>query len=158
MNAKKLHDIHTMIQQDLATSRQLLALLEQEKGSTQARDYASMSQLLKEKAPLLEQLKLNAQQRSTWLSELECTPNEDNWNKLLQSLNNNDLEKQWKDVKNTIQHCQDINNVNGKLISRGAQSHERLLHLMRGNTQQTDIYNASGGKCSTGFSGTVTQA
>jgi len=158
MNAKKLRDIHAMIQQDLATSRQLLALLEQENSSTQERDYVNMSQLLKEKAPLLEQLKVNAQQRSDWLLSLDCTPNEDNWKKLLQSLNNSEIQQQWQDIKNTIEHCQKINNVNGKLISRGALSHERLLHLMRGNTHQADIYDARGSKHSTGLSGTVTQA
>lgn len=158
MNANKLHEIHAMIQQDLATSRQLLALLEKESDSTQARDYALMSQLLKEKTPLLEQLKINAQQRSNWLSSLNCTPDENNWNKLLQSLNNTDIEKQWKNVKDTIEHCQKINNVNGKLISRGNQSHERLLQIMRGKTQQADIYDARGSKHSTSFSGTVTQA
>lgn len=158
MNEKKLNEIHAMIQQDLATSRQLLALLEQEKDSTQSRNYASMSQLLKEKAPLLERLKLNAQQRSAWLASLECTPDEQNWKKLLQSLGNPSLQEQWQDVKNTIERCQEINNVNGKLISRGAQTHERLLHLMRGNSQQADIYDARGSKHSTGFSGTLTQA
>jgi flagellar biosynthesis/type III secretory pathway chaperone len=100
MNANELSEIHNMMQQDLATSRQLLALLEKESDSTQARDYASMSQLLKDKKPLLEQLKINAQQRSSWLSSLNCTPNEKNWNKLLQSLNSEDIQKQWNSVRN----------------------------------------------------------
>lgn len=158
MNAKELHEIHNMIQQDLATSRQLLALLEKESDSTQSRDYLSMSQLLKEKTPLLEQLKLNAQQRSSWLSSLQCTPNEENWNKLLHSLKQPEIQQQWQEVKNTIEHCQEINNVNGKLISRGVKSHEHLLQLMRGNTQQADTYDARGSKHATSFSGTFTQA
>jgi len=158
MNTNELNDIHSMIQQDLATSRQLLAILEKENNSTQARDYVNMSQLLKEKTPLLEQLRINAQQRSNWLSSLNCTPNENNWNKLLQSLNSEDIQKQWDSVKDTIEHCQKINNVNGKLISRGAKSHERLLQLMCGKTQQADIYDARGSKHSTSFSGTLTQA
>ncbi len=155
---EKFQDIHNMIEQDLATSRQLLALLKQESESTQARDYVSMSRLLKEKTPLLEQLKLNAQQRSNWLTSLNCTPNESNWTKLLQSLNNMDIQKQWQDVKNTIEHCQNINNVNGKLISRGVKSHERLLQVMCGKTQQADIYDAKGSKHSTTYSGTVAKA
>lgn len=158
INPEKFRDIHAMIEQDLATSRQLLALLKKESESTQARDYNSMSQILKEKTPLLESLKNNAQRRSDWLTSLNCTPDESNWLKLLQSLNNLEIQHQWKDIKNTIEHCQQINNVNGKLISRGVKSHERLLQVMCGKTGQADVYDAKGSKHTTTYSGTVAKA
>lgn len=153
-----LNEIHELIQHDLATSRQLLALLQKENELTTKRDFGLMAQLLKEKQPLIEELKLNAQQRSAWLVSLNYQPIEKNWGELLESLNQLDLKKQWDDVKETIEYCQNINDLNGKLINRGLSSHERLLQLMRGNTQQADTYNAYGTKHTTSFSGTVTQA
>ena len=147
-----------MIEQDLATSRQLLALLERETDSTQARDYQAMSELLKEKTPLLDGLKKNAQMRSKLLLSSNQAANEKNWSLLLDSFNNDSVKQTWQEVKTTIEHCKSINNVNGKLINRGIQSHNKLLQLMRGNTLQADIYDAKGTKRSNNYSGMLTQA
>ncbi len=158
MNSKYLTTVHAMIEQDLATSRQLLALLERETDSTQARDYKAMSELLKEKTPLLDGLKKNAQMRSQLLLSSNQAANEKNWSILLDSFNDDSVKQTWQEVKTTIEHCKSINNVNGKLINRGIQSHNKLLHLMRGNTQQADIYDAKGTKRSNNYSGMLTQA
>jgi flagella synthesis protein FlgN len=158
MNSKYLTTVHAMIEQDLATSRQLLALLERETDSTQARDYKAMSELLKEKTPLLDGLKKNAQMRSKLLLSSNQAANEKNWSLLLDSFNNDSVKQTWQEVKTTIEHCKSINNVNGKLINRGIQSHNKLLHLMRGNTLQADIYDAKGTKRSNNYSGMLTQA
>jgi flagella synthesis protein FlgN len=158
MNSKYLPTVHAMIEQDLATSRQLLALLERETDSTEARDYKAMSELLKEKTPLLDGLKKNAQMRSKLLLSSNQAANEKNWSLLLDSFNNDSVKQTWQEVKTTIEHCKSINNVNGKLINRGIQSHNKLLHLMRGNTLQADIYDAKGTKRSNNYSGMLTQA
>lgn len=158
MNSKYLTTVHAMIEQDLATSRQLLALLERETDSTQARDYKAMSELLKEKTPLLDGLKKNAQMRSKLLLSSNQAANEKNWSLLLDSFNNDSVKQTWQEVKTTIEHCKSINNVNGKLINRGIQSHNKLLQLMRGNTLQADIYDAKGTKRSNNYSGMLTQA
>ena len=158
MNSKYLTTVHAMIEQDLATSRQLLALLERETDSTQARDYKAMSELLKEKTPLLDGLKKNAQMRSKLLLSSNQAANEKNWSLLLDSFNDDSVKQTWQEVKTTIEHCKSINNVNGKLINRGVQSHNKLLQLMRGNTQQADIYDAKGTKRSNNYSGMLTQA
>ena len=158
MDSKYLSTIHAMIEQDLATSRQLLALLEKETDSTQARDYAAMSELLKQKTPLLDGLKKNAQIRSKLLLSTNQAANEKNWSLLLESFNDDSVKQTWREVKTTIEHCKVINNVNGKLINRGVQSHMALLQIMRGNTAQADIYDAKGTKRSTNYSGRLTQA
>ena len=158
MDSKYLSTVQAMIEQDLATSRQLLALLEKETDSTQARDFAAMSELLKEKTPLLDGLKKNAQIRSQLLLASNQAANEKNWSLLLESFNDDNVKQTWQEVKTTIEHCKTINNVNGKLINRGVQSHMALLQIMRGNTQQSDLYDAKGAKRSTNYSGMLTQA
>ena len=115
-------------------------------------------QLLEEKTPLLEQLKKNAKVRSEWLSSIGKQADEKNWSQLLKAINNQNLSQQWQEVKSTVEHCQKINNINGRLINRGVTSHTRLLQIMRGNIHQSDIYDAKGSKYSTATSGQVTQA
>ena len=158
MNANDFTEIHNMIQRDLATSRQLLALLEKETESTQSRDYVSLSKLLEEKTPLLEQLKQNAQIRSEWLASIGKKTNDRGWQELLSYIGEKNLSQQWQEVRSTIEQCQKINTINGNLISRGVTSHSRLLDIMRGNIHQANLYNAKGIKHSTASSGSVTQA
>ena len=158
MKHEKLTDIHSMIQSDLATSRQLLSLLEEETSSTKTRDYLSLSRLLEEKVPLLEQLKDNAKRRSQWLASMNLQASEESWAELLKSLNDENLHHQWQDIKSTIEHCQQINETNGQLINRGLNSHSQLLNIMRGNSNNADLYTAKGNKMSLNHSGPMAQA
>ena len=158
MSAKDFVNIHTMIQQDLTTCRQLLSLLEKETESTQNRDYSSLARLVEQKIPLLEQLKENAHTRCKWLISMGKNTDEEGWLLLLKSTNNQHLHTQWNEIKKTIEHCQRINNINGKLIMRGAKTHSRLLNIMRGNTHQANVYTAKGVKYATTSLGRVTQA
>ena len=158
MNSEQLQKINSMVQQDLATSRQLLALLEEETSATKDRNYATLSQCLEEKTPLLEQLQNNAQTRSEWLKAMGKKTDEQGWLSLVNSSQEKTLQQQWQEVKKTIEHCQRINSINGKLINRGLTSHSRLLQIMRGNMAPTDLYDARGERRSTSLSGNVTQA
>jgi flagella synthesis protein FlgN len=166
MNKQVFTEINDMIQQDLAASRQLLALLEEETNATKTRNYATLSHCLEVKTPLLEQLQENAKTRTDWLNSINKDINKDtnkgsdeaNWISLINVTNDIDLKQQWHEVKKTIEHCQHINTINGKLISRGVNSHSRLLQMMRGNINQADLYNAKGNKLSTLSSGSLTQA
>ncbi|MEO0443568.1 MAG: flagellar protein FlgN [Pseudomonadota bacterium] len=158
MSTKQLNDIHTMIQDDLATSRQLLALLEAETQSTETRDYPSLSRLLEQKVPLLERLKKNAACRSQWLRSMNQAATEENWASLLSSLNDQGLEQQWQVLKTTIEHCQTSNETNGKLINRGLNSHTQLLNIMRGNGNSANLYNAKGSTTSMHLSGAMAKA
>lgn len=158
MNAQSFSEIHTMIQQDLATSRQLLALLEEETESTQTRNYDTLARLLGDKTPLLQQLQKNAQTRSEWLASLGKVSDEKSWGQVLHQISNEDLSQQWQEVKATVEQCQRINNLNGKLINRGLTSHTRLLQIMRGNIHQSDLYDAKGSKHSAVQAYNVTQA
>ena len=158
MNPQILNEIIVMVQEDLATSRQLLSLLEEESSATQTLNYTIMSKCLRDKAPLLEKLQQNANKRSKWLISHNQQPNETAWLAYINTSGNLDLQKEWNKLKITLEHCQSINTTNGKLVNRGLNSHSRLLKIIRGNVSQADLYNAKGNKLSTNLSGKVAQA
>lgn len=136
--------ITEMVNQDLECSRQLLALLEQEAAAVQSRNFDILQHLVDQKSLLMKQLKDHAETRSQWLKMLNQPANDSHWLKLIQQYKESGLEDQWLSLKETIEQCQMINEINGKVIQRGIKCHEQLLKLMRGNTSQTDLYNAKG--------------
>ncbi len=144
MDSKYLSTVHAMIEQDLATSRQLLALLEKETDSTQARDFAAMSELLKEKTPLLDGLKKNAQIRSQLLLSSNQAANEKNWSLLLESFNDDKVKQTWQDVKATIEHCKTINNVNGMNIQIASAAEEQAAVVQEINRNSHSVNELSG--------------
>ena len=83
---------------------------------------------------------------------------EDNWRLLLHSLGQEELQNQWLEIKETIHRCHQINTLNGKLIHRGLQSHQRLIEIMKGNFHKSSTYTAKGNQKGTGSSQTVTVA
>jgi flagella synthesis protein FlgN len=158
MQNTNLEIIHHMVEEDLAASNRLIELLKQETVLTQEREYAPLALLVEEKSKELEILQTNAQQRVDWLTSLNVDTDEQAWNMFLQSYNDISLQEKWQAVKKNLEHCQEINTLNGKLINRGLTSHSRLLDIMRGNSNKADLYNANGNKQAMTSSISFTQA
>jgi|GEM_PF-1868190 len=136
--------IQQMINNDLETSQRLLQLLKKETPSIKKRDYASIKQILLDKAPLLDQLKKHTEIRKEWLLSLYKVADENHWNTFLASLNIPDLERQWEDLHQNITECKAINDANGIMINRGKKTYSQLLHLLKGGGTQTTLYNEKG--------------
>ena len=151
-------DIETMVAKDLEISRQLVDLLHQETPSIQQRDFASISQLLQKKAPLLDQLKQHAELRKRWLMSLYNVASEKNWGQLLASYNLSKAQQQWQEVNNNITECRKINEINGVMINRGSQTYAQLLQILRGDIGKTELYNAKGNKKTTSTYASVARA
>lgn len=146
MTTYDIDTIQTMIDKDLSISRKLLELLKQETPSIQNKDYDSVKKILLDKAPLLDQLKKHADIRKQWLLSLYKVADENHWKDFLSSFNNNDIEKQWKEVNSNIEECKTINESNGILISRGQKTYSQLLTMLRGGVQDAELYTAKGQK------------
>jgi flagella synthesis protein FlgN len=158
MVMRNVQVIKVMIEEDLKISSEMINLLEKETLLTKDRDYIALSELIQEKSTKLEILQKNAAQRVDWLSSLNLGADENAWSMLLNTFNEPELQKHWFQVKNNLEKCNEINELNGKLISRGLNSHSRLLDIMRGSTAKADLYTAKGNRQTANSSISFTQA
>ncbi|MFT5422073.1 MAG: flagella synthesis protein FlgN [Candidatus Endobugula sp.] len=158
MSDYNLETIQSMVQKDHAISQQLLTLLQNETASIQERNYDSVKAILFDKAPLLDQLKRHAEIRKQWLTSLYKVADENNWKDFLASFNTPSIDAQWQEVNKAIDECKTINDTNGLLITRGKKTYSQLLHLLKGNGQQQELYTAKGNKQSTHSHYTVAKA
>lgn len=138
--------IKEMVQKDHKISQQLLLLLQSETSSLQQHNYDQVKDILTSKTQLLNQLNQHAEIRKKWLLSLYKVADSRNWREFLSSLDTPNIDQQWDEVQETIETCQTINNSNGLLIARGQRTYAQLLRLLKGGSQQTELYTAKGNK------------
>ncbi|MCV6620875.1 MAG: flagellar protein FlgN [Cellvibrionaceae bacterium] len=136
--------IADLVDQDLTSSLALLHLLEKEQEALQERDHEYLRELLEEKTALLNTLDSGSLQRAEILKELQQPNDQFAWESLIEAMGDDDLKDHWQSLKDTIAQCQQLNEINGKIIARSQQTVRSLMQLIRGEDGKQGLYNASG--------------
>lgn len=137
------------VNSDIQTCKALMEQLEKERTALKERDVEQLEGIIKAKSALLEQLELSAKQRSQWLlaSAFKPTgkPNETAWLALLEDISP-PLTAVWQKFKQSLQKCQEENEINGRLLARNQQVFARLLAILRGQGDTQHLYNQKGNR------------
>lgn len=136
--------IADLVDQDLTSSLALLHTLEKEQEALQERDHEQLRELLEEKTALLNTLDAGSVQRAEILRELQQPNDQYAWESLIDAMGDHDLKDHWTSLKDTIADCQQLNEVNGKIIARSQQSVQSLMQILRGDNGQQNLYTSSG--------------
>ncbi|MBB6523504.1 flagella synthesis protein FlgN [Pseudoteredinibacter isoporae] len=142
--------IADLVDQDLTSSLALLHLLEKEQEALQERDHEYLRELLEEKTSLLNTLDAGSVQRAEILRELQQPNDQYAWESLIDAMGDADLKDHWQSLKDTIAQCQQLNEINGKIIARSQQTVQSLMQLLRGQDANQNLYTASGQTNSSG--------
>jgi len=133
-----------LLHEDLQTSQQLLALLDEEFAALQARDLHLLEKLLGSKQPLLAALSQNAQVRSQTLHSLGHSPDATGWNAYLAGhAQAEDLDKASQQLEQQLEQCRQANLRNGRLINANQASVGSLLGILRG-AETPSLYDSRG--------------
>lgn len=151
----------THIQQMLDADRQSVAklseLLAREQGLIQSRDLQSLGELIDEKAALISHLDQHARIRHDVLREAGLPANARGWDDFLAQVPGAiALRDGWQQLNQDFAACQTQNEINGRLISRSAQTIDHLLGLLRGQTPSPSLYTAKGNRTQQSQLGTIT--
>ncbi len=149
--------IKDLIDSDIHNANELLNLLNREKSALEARETGQLKNLLPEKKQVLATLEKNAQTRRDILKQLGKKDSNENWRSLVKHL---ELTPIWEKLELSLKRCQDLNQVNERVISRSQQTVGRLLEIFRGQIGQTNVYNEQGSTRTQhhGLSRTITTA
>ncbi len=130
------------LQQDIAHSEQLLAVLRSERKALETREYDDLENLIAQKKTWIERLETNAAQRQQWLSQQGFA---DDFIAL-------DIVKQqapavaarWEAAASAWRECQTANQVNEQICRRTRFVVERVLDILRGQNTPSTTYDANG--------------
>lgn len=135
--------LQEMIGRDIRAAEALTELLLEERQLLEQRQHEPLAELIERKTPLLEQLAQSAQQRQQWLIEAGLPADSRGWEQLLEHYPEA-IRESWPGLREAFERCQELNAVNGKLLSRSQQTLGRLLDLLRGQVAGPQLYNAAG--------------
>jgi len=125
-------------------SQQLIDCLKQEKLALNENHLDKLNEISSEKQLLLDQLSQLDKQRAA------SSANE-NFNEFITNSNNQPLIKQWDLTRQTISECQQLNEINGRLINKRSQINQDILSILSGRNEQADeTYNAKGSQSNQG--------
>lgn len=143
MSVQAAH-ISQQIQSDIHACEQLIELFSQEREALKSRDTDTLGKLIETKATHLSHLEKSAQVRFNWSKSHAQTPNDKAWEKLIDTMRDTQLKKQWDKLKHLFGECKKENEINGRLIARNQQVFGRLIEIVRGQTQSPSLYGKNG--------------
>lgn len=130
------------LQQDIAHSEQLLAILLQERQALEAREYSDFENLIAQKKDLVERLESNVVQRKRWLSQHGMA---DDFEALSAAkIQAPDVVTRWEAAAIVWRDCQTANQINDQICRRTRMVVENVLNILRGQTAAPPTYNAKG--------------
>jgi len=151
--------LRNMIAQDTAAVTQLKSLLVREREQLEQRKQDELPSIIEQKAILIDQLNASAKQRQQVLQALGLPSNAQGWDLFLQrNTATLVLRDDWQHLVNEFDECQQMNEVNGKMVARSRQTLNHLLNLLRGQVAAPSLYTANGSKSQQHSSYTVAKA
>jgi flagellar biosynthesis protein FlgN len=151
--------LRSMLAQDTANVEQLSQLLATERECLEARQHDQLPTLIEAKDQLMVQLGAHSQQRQQWLQQANLSRDQHGWMEFLHGrAATRELIEPWEALTERFAECQELNEVNGKIIGRSRQTLGQLLNILRGQVSGPQLYNAEGGTAAENGSNTIVKA
>lgn len=153
--------LRVMLAQDSTNLNQLQALLEEERQALETRHHDPLPTLIEAKTKALDALAETAALRRQWLRAAGMNPDQEHWHQWLKDYPQGaDLADAWQRITERMESCRQLNDINGKVMSRAQQALGRLLGLLRGQEAgtHTQLYDERGQASGKGDSQTLVKA
>lgn len=136
---KRLADL---LERDSTITRQLIKLLEKERSALEARDYDQLQRIVAEKQPLLAELESRGYQRRTAIEHAGFGGEAE----LLARARREapEVADDWLALGEMWQRSQELNQINEQIMQRTKLVVGRLLDVLRGEPQQSAVYDQQG--------------
>lgn len=151
MTIRPFGDLSHSFSASLGEAHSLLDSLKQclneESTALKAQDMAAVKDILLKKADLLRSLEHNANQRSLVLEEAGYSSDNQGVKALLKlfpAAQAAELQDQWQNLEEKLNACKSDNALNGKIVQRAKRQVETLLSILRGQSDNAKLYNATG--------------
>ena len=158
MSATHRQLIAPIVESDKQAIIRLKDLLNAECEALKARKHDELPAIIEAKTLALSLLEQGSDKRAKILQASNLAETQEAWEQLLESLGDKSLSEDWQQLQEDFEHCQRLNTVNGKLISRGRNTLGHLVNLMRGQVAAPELYNQLGGKDKGAGTHTVVEA
>jgi len=133
-----------LLQRDAAQLSSLEQILKEERAALESRDNPALQAAVERKAQTVQLIQNNAQEKSRLFAQHGLPVSPQHIKAALAQLKREDVLELWEQVKAQLEHCQSLNEINGRIVSRSQQSVARLMDILRGQDRQQKLYGQNG--------------
>lgn len=144
VRAVSLQQIEELIKQEIRTSESLLEVLRSECTALKQREQQDLELIVTQKNHYIQILENNASRRREILNDSAAETAYESWEALLTDCKKPQLLDDWNQFTQHITECQRLNEINGKMIARGQQALDQILHILRGQPDAPGLYTEAG--------------
>lgn len=142
--------------EDLKTTRQLRDILKRERNSLEVRNYDAFQQIVSEKSPLLEALQRHSHTRQQLLQAAGFKDEPATLQVAKQQAPI--VAKAWHHLAEQWANCQEMSAINEGIVQRTRLVVNQTLDMLRGKSEQNNLYSQSGSTTSTAPGRSITSA
>lgn len=140
-------ELRSLIDQGVELLHALEKLLDAERRALETRDLDAITQSTESKAALLEQVDANFRARHQWLTTQGVEPSAEGWQLFLQQQPDSIAEQlgsRWQTLAEQLEQVQKKSLINQQLVLRCQENTNRLLSILQGKNQRSQLYSRSG--------------
>ena len=140
-NNNKIKTLTTYLEQEISAIQQLNTLLAEEKIMLTTRQFNQLDILAEKKQDLSNQLENSASQRA----DLMDTQSLNEFLKKCTTTETNQINKLSINLGELLNHCRELNIINGQVISSSIHTRQEIVNLLSGSNADTaNIYTSTG--------------
>lgn len=128
---------------DLRATDTLLQLLREERTALQGRDSAAIQAVAERKLGCLRELESNDLRRRQLLRAQRCRDFHDLVTRV-DAAGTAGMARDWDELRARLREIAELVEINARIVARARFSTERLLALLRGQTDPVGVYDRSG--------------
>ena len=133
-----------LLRQDLKDLEALSQILNEEKDLLGTRNSDAIQLITKNKSALVQQIEGRAKQKAKLLASSGLGIKPGAVTQTLERLGDTELSELWKQSLEALKSCKDQNSVNGSIVSHTLQRTAKLMSIIRGQGNQTNLYGQKG--------------
>jgi len=136
-----------ILEQDSNLSAHLVSLLKEERESLELRQFQTYSDILARKQRTLVDLESTDVQRRSLMQAMGFSGDNEGFLAFLKLIPYQWQKKftlLWDQLTNSLQQCDSLNKINGKILLHSQIAIDRLMGLIKGQSPQQNIYTKSG--------------
>lgn len=145
-----IDDLTQLLNDDIRDLEQLSDTLTAEKAALRGSDINAIEPLTQIKNTLLNQVRERAKQKVHALVAMGYRPDAGAPSQFIRSAGLVDLTALWQRAEKKLAHCQELNGLNGRIITHLQKRLASLTDIFRGSSGQAKLYGASGQQTSLG--------
>lgn len=145
-----IDDLTQLLNEDIRDLDRLRDTLAAEKEALKGSEISAMEPLTQAKNTLLNLVRDRAKQKVHALVAMGYRPDAGAPSQFIRSAGLTDLTKLWQTAEQKLALCQEMNGLNGRIISHLQKRLTSLTDIFRGSSGQAKLYGASGQQTSLG--------